>query len=362
MNRNYYLDNIRGIAAIMIIMIHTAWHSGVNYVPEHIRNMTLLFEVPIFFFLAGWSYRYCKSIKNYIKKLFSIQLQYMFFITLIFIFIITLCLIRNIPTDINGINLIKWYFHSYTSMYPFISVEASLWFFPVYFVVSALISTFLTYNSEKSSKLLLYFLILALVLISFKFAEIGNINIFITLNFFVFYSIFYLLGYILIKTKINFRQLIYGSACILTLLLAIYSIKHLDILNLQLYKFPPHFIYFLWSLFGVLIILYLKNYDYYFKKNIFSFFGQNAIYAFFAQGVSSSILFKIVNHIQLEWYFKLPICFIINFIMAFILIFAIKYSYNLFINFIIILKEKIIVIYDKFSNKKRFNNEEENLS
>lgn len=356
--RNYYLDNIRGIAAIVIILIHTSWHSGYQYVPELIRNLTLLFEVPMFFFLAGWTLKYSKSTTKYIKKILTIQLQYMFYITLVFVLIFIWSILRGVSFDLSGVDLIKWYFHNYTSMYPFISVEASLWFFPVYFIVTITMATYLTLSSKKYLKLFVSLLIIALALISFKFNQIGNINIFISLNFLIFYSIFYLLGYLLSSIKLNLRQLIYGLSIVFAVLLIISNITDLNIFNLQFFKFPPHFIYLLWSLIGVLVVLYFKNYEYCFKKNILSFFGQNAIYSFFAQGISSSILYKIVPYINIDWYFKLPICFIINFIMAFILIFVIKYSYNTFIKLITIFKNRVDVIYEKLCHYKTKKNED----
>lgn len=49
MKRDYYLDFLRGIAALNIIIIHTAFWSGEGYVPTIIKNLTLLLDVPFFF-------------------------------------------------------------------------------------------------------------------------------------------------------------------------------------------------------------------------------------------------------------------------------------------------------------------------
>lgn len=54
-NRNVYLDFFRGCATISVMLIHTAFHSGASYVPYWFANITLLFDVPVFFFLAGWA-------------------------------------------------------------------------------------------------------------------------------------------------------------------------------------------------------------------------------------------------------------------------------------------------------------------
>ena len=61
-DRNNYIDILKCIAIISVVFIHTAFSSGEKYVPRWFANFTLLFEVPMFFFLAGWSFSYSKNI------------------------------------------------------------------------------------------------------------------------------------------------------------------------------------------------------------------------------------------------------------------------------------------------------------
>ncbi len=69
--RDNYLDTIRGIAAISIIIIHTAFWSGATYgVPDWMQTLTLAIDVGLFFFLAGWSI----SFKENLHGIFSNQL------------------------------------------------------------------------------------------------------------------------------------------------------------------------------------------------------------------------------------------------------------------------------------------------
>lgn len=111
--RNYYVDFIRGIAIICIVLIHTAWHSGAKYTPEIVRNMTLLFESPMFFFIAGWTYSYSKSTKKYIKGLIKLQYRYMIYMTIVFIALLLLA-----PHTYKITNLVNWFFHNYTDTKP----------------------------------------------------------------------------------------------------------------------------------------------------------------------------------------------------------------------------------------------------
>lgn len=51
--RDLYIDAIRGICVISVIFIHTVFWSGMDYVPNWLRNLSLLIDVPLFFFLTG---------------------------------------------------------------------------------------------------------------------------------------------------------------------------------------------------------------------------------------------------------------------------------------------------------------------
>lgn len=59
--RNNTIDFFRRLAALQVILIHTAFHSGSSYVPAWFQNLTLFVYVPVFFFLSGWSATYCKD-------------------------------------------------------------------------------------------------------------------------------------------------------------------------------------------------------------------------------------------------------------------------------------------------------------
>ena len=54
--RDHYVDFVRGLCALSVVFIHTVFWSGYSYVPEYVRNLSLMFDVPVFFFLAGCSF------------------------------------------------------------------------------------------------------------------------------------------------------------------------------------------------------------------------------------------------------------------------------------------------------------------
>ncbi len=72
--RNEYIDYLKGIASIGIIAIHTAFWSGQSYTPEWFWNLTLLLDVPFFFYLSGWGGQYSKkSIEKMLRSLGKIS-------------------------------------------------------------------------------------------------------------------------------------------------------------------------------------------------------------------------------------------------------------------------------------------------
>ena len=70
-------------------------------------------------------------------------------------------------------------------------------------------------------------------------------------------------------------------------------------------------------MFGIYIVVFLKKYVTKIKKsNLIVKLGQNAIYLFFAQAIGSSLLYFISPYIDLIWYLKLPLMFVINLVMS----------------------------------------------
>ncbi|WP_394989495.1 hypothetical protein, partial [uncultured Helicobacter sp.] len=55
-----------------------------------------------------------------------------------------------------------------------------------------------------------------------------------------------------------------------------------------------------------------------------TFAGQNAIYFYIAQGISSSFLLKITPKIQIFWIPKLALCFCINFVLCVLCVAVLK--------------------------------------
>ena len=70
--RDTYLDFMKGVAAINIIMIHTVFWSGESYVPEIVKSMALVLDVPFFFFCSGVGFTYVRSFKKTMLSLATV--------------------------------------------------------------------------------------------------------------------------------------------------------------------------------------------------------------------------------------------------------------------------------------------------
>ena len=220
--RNYYIDFLRGLAAICVVLIHTAFHSGEEYIPEIARNMTLLFEVPMFMFLAGWSFSYVKNTKKYAKGLISLQFKYVIYIAIIFGMILIANQFLEKQNNITVLDFFKNIFHEYTNTYPFRSVKYSLWFFGMYFVTVLTGLCIIKYTKPVITKLLILFsLVFIAINTCIPFGEQINIALGVTLDVLIFYLFFFLLGYILKEKTLSLWQFILLISINIGLLVAI---------------------------------------------------------------------------------------------------------------------------------------------
>ena len=308
--RNHYVDFFRGLAAISVIFIHTVWWSGIFYVPDYVRQFSLLFEVPLFFFLAGWSYAYSQNLKKHIKNIAKLQLHYMIFIALFALLL--LCLGSQ---SVTGLNILAWLIHNYLPADKLPVVLGSFWFLAIY--ISVTLIGVVTINRLRARHLKLILIPLAMLTLYFHLYPLAldfwPFQV-IKPDYIVFYLFFYLLGYLLKDVYIKNWWVVAGIAGSISLLLAVLGgALGVNILIVADFKFPPTIIYLLWSLYGVLLVVSLKNKFESMTKNFVSYLGTIALYLFFAQGISSSLIYYYLNYIPIQaWVPKLLIIFAIN--------------------------------------------------
>lgn len=342
MERDQSLDFFRGVAALNIIAIHTAFWSGGSYVPKWFQMITLLLDVPFFFFLAGWSFGYCSSIRKSIHNLLETWRKWIGYITVLAV----VCLIFNLNGIIDIVDYIKNIFF-FVSFEQFSAIRGSIWFMPVYIkvtlVISIMVKVIFHYCNSDEISIKSLKLLLLLLFIGYTYTVFGGSVFFISAEFF-FYAIFYMIGYLTRNIKLNkFKALV---LIVLAIILEIFSanVLAIDWKDLQLAKFPPTFIYMMASFIFVIVAIAVRPM---LKKNRCHFIqhiGRNALYYYFAQGIGTSLLVIIVNLLgNILWPLKWGICFAINVGITIV----IAESYRL-------LYEKIIVRFIKLFEKQSF--------
>lgn len=342
MKRDEGIDFWRGIACIAVIMIHTVFHSGNNYIPSNISCWFLLFDVPVFMYLAGMAYFYSNDLKRKIKEILNIVKKWIIFIICAYI------VLWFIDRDaIYFKDIFSWIaFSPKTSSQYIYSLKSSLYFIPYYIeatLIGAIILYFIKGNKDKVKIIINIILLLLFILISTN----NGISYFNLNSNVIAYIIFFLLGYIsmFIKFK-NLKIFLLTEFVLIIFVVWLFHINNIDISALQSLKLPNmNYIYFITSLISIIFVFYIKDkfrYKSKFAKPI-KYIGKNSICMFFSQGISSSLLYMVNNLIgnSLSLNVKIIAMFTINLSMALIIFLILTILYNVLNKMISKLKEKI---------------------
>lgn len=303
--RDFYIDNVRGLATLSVIFIHTVFWSGGLYVPDYMRNAALFFDVPIFFLLTGFVFKSTGKIDSLHQ---SVKIAYYFFVFTLVMNTLTFNL--NIDQLIGAIT-----FNS-ANIPTFPVVNGSYWFVPMY-ISSIIITHSLIKSFGEKTKLLipmafLYYIVGYFVGYRLNYSMLG-----ISINSLLFYVSLILTGY-------NFYDLIgkkksYIYLVVFAILFMLLVNLNNDAISLQKYKLNLSLPYVLASLISVAFIFtgLLTR-----KKSILSWVGQRAIYFYMAQGIGASVLYKVVHRIDIPWIPKLIFMFSINVVITFLVVMA----------------------------------------
>lgn len=328
--RNTYIDMLRGIAALGIISIHTAFWSGESYTPIWFRSVTLMLDVPFFFFLSGWGSS-CRdgNVFKAAKSLWRIWLKWIFFISVLE----AVCLFGQYlfighKNDWGGAANARELVRNYMfqgSFTGFPVVLGSVWFIPYYFIVVLFNTVILLGKREDAAFKKLYCILLAVLSIWVNF---GNYFFGVNINV-LFYGFFWMLGYLRSEIKIQtFPRL----AAVLIFCAAGYVcsgyVLELSWIDIQSAKFPPSIMYAFSSLVFIAIAVYLEPYI---KKHNrwLVHIGQNAVFYFFGQGVGSSFIFHIVHRLNVSnWFLKWMAVYLCNLVITCITAEGVAYLYK----------------------------------
>lgn len=333
--RYLYIDFAKGLATLSIIFIHTAFWSGQYYIPTEVRVLSLVFDVPLFYALSGITSG--NNIEKTLYRLLKLQITYMIFVTLLFFadyffkvfglaffgldelknFYSTFgskYVPQNISSDPQWQNLGNWYLHSYTNADTFPVVMGSFWYLKVYFILTIFGVLILKFFPKHISWFIGLCFGLTLIFNLFpQYYPTGQVG----------YVAFYL-GLFLLAHKIRGRKLstkwvfaLYGIFFLI--LIFLYWNSGIEIfMRMNKAKFPPKLLYIFWSSFSLITLFALYNRLKISKNNFVTYIGKNAIFFYFAQGISSSLVYFIVVNLEekMEWWILMILIYAINIILA----------------------------------------------
>ena len=255
-NRDYALDILRGICVISIVLIHTTFWSGGSYVPQAVQSLSLLIDVPAFFFIAGMALAYSKA-PNPLPALWKL------------IFYFGLCIaIYDLCVSIDTKHISFMNTAAAITLHGFSTnalpvLGGSYWFVPVFcvaMIAGALIISFVRVPLALLASFALGLYIAAFFgIFSWQGSFLG-----VGLQYLVFYTALIVLGYYFIRSQ---RQRLIIIACasvgvggfaMLVVLHSSGSLAHLpSIFDLQAHKFPvslPYVLASCASLAGLLVV------------------------------------------------------------------------------------------------------------
>ncbi len=335
MKRDLYIDFAKGFATICIIFIHTAFWSGQFYIPTEFRVLSLLLDVPLFFALSGITSG--NNIEKTLYRLLKLQVTYMIFVTFLFfvdyffkVFGLNFFGLETMkhfystfgtkyaPTSISYYpewqNLGNWYLHSYSNCDTFPVVMGSFWYLKVYYILTVFGVLILKFFPKHIDWFITLCFGLTLIFNLFpQYYPSGQVG----------YVAFYL-GLFLVANRLkgkiiprNYIPMIYGAVA-LALAGLFYTFGPEIFYKMNKQKFPPRLPYIIWAMPSLTTLFILYNRLKINKESIITYIGQNAIFFYFAQGISSSLVYFLVVPLkdQLSWWVLMVLIFIINIILA----------------------------------------------
>lgn len=304
MQRDLYIDTIRGICVVSIIFIHTVFYSVASFTPDWIRNISLLMDVPLFFFLSGCTMAIYPKFDP-LKQIFKLAI--------LFFAAIVIC--RIIFLEINLKSLLAPLVLGGANVSQLQIIQYSYWFIPIYAVgiLWAKIMTNYLRGWIINICLILVPVFYCYLYFSHKIFLSPKVLEGVSVQMFLFPLWLILLGY---KTyKCDIKLVWFGLSFISFAILLLIMLTHVDF-YLQNYKFPISLPYIIASMISLGLVMGFKRTV---KNNIFAEIGQKAIYFYLSQGISSSVLCRAVFEIFLPWALKLLFFFFLNCSMALLL-------------------------------------------
>ncbi|WP_332020307.1 acyltransferase family protein [Kaistella sp.] len=359
MKRDLYIDFAKGFATLSIIFIHTVFWSGQFYVPTEIRVLSLLIDVPLFYALSGLTSG--GNVEKTLYRLLKLQITFMIFVTFLFfldyffkvfgLHVFGLEWMKDfystfgskyVPHNISDVpqwqNLGNWYLHQYTNADTFPVVMGSFWYLKVYFILTVFGVLILRFFPKHINWFIgLCFgltLIFNLLPHYYPTGQVGYVALYLG----IFLAAHQLKGK---KIPTQWIPFLYGILILILIILFWNSGKEI-FMKMNKAKFPPKLLYIFWSGFSLVTLFVLYNRLKITKESIITFIGKNAIFFYFAQGMSSSLVYFLVVLLQdsMPWWVLMILIYLINIVLAFVIAVGLKKIDTFGWNFLEFLRKK----------------------
>lgn len=338
MSRDLYIDFAKGLATLSIIFIHTAFWSGQFYIPAEIRVFSLVFDVALFYALSGITSG--SNIEKTFYRLLKLQITYMIFVTFLFfmdyffkVFGLSFFslewlqkfysifgskyVVPDISFEPQWQNLGNWYLHQYTNADTFPVVMGSFWYLKVYFILTVFGALILRFFPRHITWFIGICLGLTLLFNVFPaYYPSGQVG------YVAFYLAIFLIANKMRGEKIPAKIIPVLYGLVAAAIIWMFSYYGSDIFyKINRNKFPPKIPYIIWSLFSLVTLFVLYNRLKIKKENLITYIGKNAIFFYFAQGISSSLVYFIVVSLngKMPWWTLMILIYTINIMLAFII-------------------------------------------
>lgn len=335
MKRDLYIDFAKGLATLSIIFIHTAFWSGQFYIPTEIRVFSLVFDVALFYALSGITSG--NNIEKTLYRLLKLQITYMIFVTFLFfadyffkIFGLTFFSLgwlqefystfgsKFVPQNVSSAPqwqvLGNWYLHEYSNCDTFPVVMGSFWYLKVYYILTVFGVLVLRFFPRHINWFIGICVALTLLFNIFpEYYPNGQVG------YVAFYFAIFLTANKMRNKKIPAKLVPVLYLLVAAALAWMFWFYGTDIFyKLNKQKFPPRIPYIIWTLFSLVTLFTLYNRLTITKTNFLTYVGQNAIFFYFAQGISSSLVYFLVVYLKddISWWFLVLIVYPVNILLA----------------------------------------------
>jgi len=211
----------------------------------------------------------------------------------------------------------NWWLHQYSTCDVFPVVMGSFWYLKTYYVVTFFGVIVLRFFS-KYIWWIIGFCVVFIFVFNFNpdFYPTGQVG------YTVFYLLVFLVAYQLKNKKLTNSQVLFLIGFVLLSLAGMFWSYGTNIFyKLNKQKFPPKIPYIVWSFVSLVMIFIFYNRLKIQKESLLSYIGQNAIFFYFAQGISSSLVYFFIPVFRenLHWFVLMILIYVLNVLLAVII-------------------------------------------